>query len=226
MESYLPHNQGFDHSFVCISGAISYWNYTSGNNSSVIRNGEKYYASSMEDGEESGNTYSTEMWKNEAVEIILNHKKKQPLFLYLPFNAPHYPLHAPRKVLDKYREDDIDGYWSGPDAVLNRNAENRRIYMAMVDAMDAAIGGVIEALESTGMLENTLILFCSDNGGIQEADNRPLRSYNGCGSGRTIPGAGRHHRLREQGPEHQQRTRWAAEKRRPAQRRRGQSRIR
>ncbi len=178
-ESFLPHNQGFDHSFVCISGAISYWNYTSGNNSSVIRNGEKYYAGSMVDGEESGNTYSTEMWKNEAVDLIHNHDKKQPLFLYLPFNAPHYPLHAPKKVLDKYRDLDIDAYWSGPDASLGRNASNRRLYMAMVDAMDAAIGGVVEALESEDMLKNTLIVFCSDNGGIQEGDNRPLRSYKG-----------------------------------------------
>ncbi len=178
-ESYLPHNQGFDHSFVCISGAISYWNYTSGTNSSVIRNGEKYYAGSMVDGEESGNTYSTEMWKNEAVDLIHNHDKKQPLFLYLPFNAPHYPLHAPKKVFDKYRDLDIDAYWSGPGASLGRNASSRRLYMAMVDAMDVAIGGVVEALESEDMLKNTLIVFCSDNGGIQEGDNRPLRSYKG-----------------------------------------------
>jgi arylsulfatase A-like enzyme len=178
-ESYLPHNQGFDHSFVCIGGAISYWNYSGGNISSIIRNGEKYYAGSMVDGEESGNTYSTELWRNEAVDLIHNHDKKQPLFLYLPFNAPHYPLHAPKKVLDKYRDLEIDAYWSGPDASLGRNASNRRLYMAMVDAMDAAIGGVVKALESEDMLKNTLIVFCSDNGGIQEGDNRPLRSYKG-----------------------------------------------
>ncbi len=178
-ESLLPHNQGFDHSFVCIGGAISYWNYTGGNISSIIRNGEKYYASSMVDGEESGNTYSTELWLNEAVDLIRNHDKKQPLFLFLPFNAPHYPLHAPKRVLDKYRDLEIDPYWSGPKASLGRNASNRRLYMAMVDAMDAAIGGVVEALESEDMLKNTLIVFCSDNGGIQEGDNRPLRSYKG-----------------------------------------------
>jgi len=55
-ESFLPHNQGFEHSFVCIAGAMSYWNYTSGSRSTIIRNGEKYYASSMREGEESGNT--------------------------------------------------------------------------------------------------------------------------------------------------------------------------
>ncbi len=179
LDSHLPHNQGFDHSFYCIHGAISYWNYTVGNNSTVVRNGEKYYAASMEDGEASGNTYSTDLWKDEAVDLIRNHHKKQPLFLYLPFNAPHYPFQAPEKILDNYRDVNIDPYWSGPDAVLGRKAANRRLYMAMVDAMDKAIGEVIEALEKADMLNNSLIVFCSDNGGIEEGDNRPFRSYKG-----------------------------------------------
>ncbi len=179
VESQLPHRQGFDHSFYCLHGAISYWNYTTANNSTVVRNGEKYYAPSMEDGEASGNTYATELWKNEATVLIQNHDVKRPLFLYLAFNAPHYPLHAPEKTIAKYRDMEIDAYWSGQDADLGRNAENRQLYMAMVDAMDQAIGGVIGALEKKGMLENTLIVFCSDNGGIEEADNRPLRSYKG-----------------------------------------------
>jgi len=51
--------------------------------------------------------------------------------------------------------------------------------MAMVDAMDEAIGQVVKAVEKNGMKENTLIVFCSDNGGIIEADNRPFRSGKG-----------------------------------------------
>ena len=179
LESQLPNQIGFDHAFYCLHGAISYWNYTAANNSTMVRNGQKYYAPSMEDGETSGNTYATELWKKEASELIQNHDSKQPLFLYLAFNAPHYPLHAPEKTIAKYRDLEVDAYWSGPDAALGRNAENRKLYMAMVDAMDAAIGEVISALEEKGMLENTLIVFCSDNGGIEEADNRPLRSYKG-----------------------------------------------
>lgn len=179
LESQLPHQVGFDHSFFCLHGAISYWNYTTANKSTVVRNGKKYYAASMEDGEASGNTYATELWKNDARDLIHNHDTKQPLFLYLAFNAPHYPLHAPEKTIAKYRDLEVDPYWSGPDAALGRNTENRQLYMAMVDAMDVAIGEVIGALEEKGMLENTLIVFCSDNGGIEEADNRPLRSYKG-----------------------------------------------
>ncbi len=179
LESQLPHNQGFDYSFYCIHGAISYWNYTTGENATVVRNGEKYYASSPQDGEASGNTYSTFMWKNEAVELIEDHSPNQPLFLYLPFNAPHVPLQAPKSIQEKYQDVEVDPYWSGPDAILGRNAANRRLYMAMVDVMDQAIGEVVKALEKKGILDNTLIVFCSDNGGIEEADNRPLRNYKG-----------------------------------------------
>ncbi len=112
-QSQLPHNQGFDHSFVCLNGAISYWNYTFAGASDLIRNGEKVYAPSNLDSEESGNTYSTYMWANEAVEVIKGHDKSQSLFMYLAFNAPHHPLDAPQKILDKYSEGDIEEYWSG-----------------------------------------------------------------------------------------------------------------
>ena len=179
LDSYLPHNLGFDHSFVCIHGHIDYWNYTVGDRATVIRNGDKFYAAFPESGEESGNTYATDLWKDEAVDIILNHNKVKPLFMYLPFNAPHAPFQAPSEELDKYSDIGIDAYWSGPDAALGRDEMTRRIYMAMVDAMDDAIGGVLEALVQNNMLDNTLVVFCSDNGGIPQADNRPLRSYKG-----------------------------------------------
>lgn len=178
-QSYLPQNQGFDHSFVCTNGAISYWNYTHAGTNDLIRNGEKVYAPSKFDSEESGNTYSTYMWANEAVDVINQHDKSQPLFMYLAFNAPHHPLDAPKNILDKYTEDKIEEYWSGPNAEKRRTANSRKYYMAMVDAMDQAIGNVIRAVEKNGMKENTLIVFCSDNGGIIEADNRPFRSLKG-----------------------------------------------
>ena len=178
-QSYLPHNKGFDHSFVCINGAISYWNYTHAGTNDLIRNGEKVYAASNLDSEASGNTYSSDMWANEAVDVLNKHNKSEPLFMYLSFNAPHHPLDAPLKVLDKYAEDDIEPYWSGPNAEKRRKAKSRKYYMAMVDAMDQAIGQVMKAVEKNGMKENTLIVFCSDNGGIIEADNRPFRSGKG-----------------------------------------------
>lgn len=178
-QSFLPHNQGFDHSFVCINGAISYWNYTHAGVNDLIRNGEKVYPPSSLDSETSGNTYSTYMWANEAIDVIVNRNKKQPLFLYLSFTAPHHPLNAPQENLNRYPEEKIESYWSRADKNKGRTALSRKYYMAMVDAMDMAIGDILKTLEKEGMTENTLIVFCSDNGGIIEADNRPLRSMKG-----------------------------------------------
>lgn len=179
-QSFLPQNQGFDHSFVCINGAISYWNYTQNNGlHDLLRNGEKVYAPSKLDSEASGNQYSSYMWADEAIELIEGYDKDQPFFMYLSFNAPHHPLDAPQDILDLYPEEGIEAYWSGTEAKKGRTALARKYYMAMMDAMDRAIGEVIEAVDENGMKENTLIVFCSDNGGIIEGDNRPFRSFKG-----------------------------------------------
>ena len=179
LQSYLPQNHGFDYSFVCMDGDMSYWNYTHAGRNDIICNGKKFYAKSMQDSEASGNTYATDLWAQKAVEVISQHDTRGPLFLYLAFNAPHWPLQAPKKLLEKYPLNNIPDYWAGPHADLGRTAAHRRAYMAMVDALDSAIGEVIRALKEKSILENTLIVFSSDNGGIPDADNRPLRSIKG-----------------------------------------------
>jgi len=121
----------------------------------------------------------------------------EPFMLYVPFNAPHYPLHAPEKDVKKY-DGRYDGGWdklrdtrhkkqieSGllpakwklsqrPQHVpawdtLNEKdrqweADRMEVFAAMVDVMDQNIGRLIEFLKKKGIFENTLILFCSDNG--------------------------------------------------------------
>ena len=106
--------------------------------------------------------YLTDNLGRESVSFIENHKD-EPFFLYLPFNAVHWPLQAP--------QDDIASYDTGnPD---------RNIQLAMVKRMDIAIGTVIDALKNNGVWDNTLLFFFSDNGGAQKnhADNTPLRDY-------------------------------------------------
>lgn len=179
LQSYLPHNQGFDHSFIGIAGTLRYWNYTNQDAHELIRNGEKVYADSPKNKEDSGNTYLTDLWAQEAIDVINGHDTKDPFFMFLSFNAPHYPLDVKESVLAKYDEADVEPYWSAPDAEKGRKARNRTKYMALVDSMDESIGHVVEALEKKGVLDNTLIVFCSDNGGIVEADNRPFRSGKG-----------------------------------------------
>ncbi|MGD9720175.1 MAG: sulfatase [Pirellulales bacterium] len=110
--------------------------------------------------------YLTDAFAREAIAFIDKHQK-EPFFLYLPFNAVHTPMNATDKRLEKFS--------SISDPL-------RRTYCAMTLAMDEAIGQVLDKLKSANLEQDTLIFFCSDNGGptvrraAQNASrNTPLR---------------------------------------------------
>ncbi|XP_078577654.1 arylsulfatase B-like isoform X4 [Branchiostoma floridae x Branchiostoma japonicum] len=116
-------------------------------------------------------TYSTELFATEAERIIASHNTSKPLFLYLPHQAVHSgnpdnPLQAPQKYIDKFPHIQHPG---------------RRTFAAMVSALDDAVGNVTKALSARGMLENSVIIFTTDNGGPAAgfdqnyASNWPLR---------------------------------------------------
>jgi len=94
---------------------------------------------------------------------------RQPFFLYLAYNAPHAPIQPPQEWLDrvKQREPGI--------------SDNRAKLVALIEHLDAGIGKVIGALKETGLYDNTLVLFTSDNGGQVSAGgtNGPLRAGKG-----------------------------------------------
>ena len=79
---------------------------------------------------------------------------REPLYLYLAFNAPHTPYQAPQEYVDRY---------------AGIADPTRRTYAGMVTCLDDEIGRVVAALDRKGMRENTLILFHSDNGGTRNA---------------------------------------------------------
>ncbi len=98
----------------------------------------------------------------------------RPLFLFLAYNAPHYPLEAPAELVYKYRRRFAkEGLFA--------------VYAAMVEHLDSGIGRVLATLERLGMTGDTLVVFTSDNGpsaepntyGPEGADrsNGPLRGY-------------------------------------------------
>ena len=92
-------------------------------------------------------------------------KDEQPFFLYLAYNAPHFPVQPPKE-------------WS--DRVRQRNPglpEKRSNLIAFIEHLDNGIGKVITSLKESGQYENTIILFTSDNGGHLPdlANNGPLR---------------------------------------------------
>ena len=80
---------------------------------------------------------------------------EQPFFAYVAYNAPHYPMHAPQKYLDRF-----------PDL-----PPDKRIMAAMISAVDDGVGEIVESLRRTGQYENTVLFFSSDNGPSTESRN-------------------------------------------------------
>ncbi len=111
--------------------------------------------------------YVTDGLSREAVDFVMDAAaKEQPFFLYLAYNAPHTPLEAKDDDLALFA--DIDN-------------EQRRTYAAMVYAVDRGVGRIVDTLRDTGELDDTLIVFLSDNGGRLDrgANNAPLRDGKG-----------------------------------------------
>ena len=137
----FPHSRGFEHFYGNVTGGIGYWDHNHGGGHDWQRNGETL----REEG------YSTALLADEAVRLIAARDRTRPTFLYLALNAPHLPNEAPEEAIARY---------------ASIEDENRRLHAAMVDEMDRAVGRVLDAFESNGMLENTIVLFSSDNGGL------------------------------------------------------------
>ncbi len=104
--------------------------------------------------------YLTDAFGQEAAEFIGRHRS-EPFFLYLAFNATHYPLQATEKYLSRFPT--LTG--------------GRRTLAAMTSALDDAVGVVTAKLRAEGLEKDTLVFFLSDNGGplMLAARNDPLR---------------------------------------------------
>jgi len=108
--------------------------------------------------------YLTDGFTREAVSFI-NRYATQPFFLYLAYNAVHTPFDEPPAVY--------------MNRVGNITDWDRRVYAAMVTALDDGVGQVLQTLQDQNLLDRTLIFFLSDNGAVNAAftRNNPLRGY-------------------------------------------------
>lgn len=108
--------------------------------------------------------YTTDAYAVRSVDWLEKNKSK-PWFLYLPFNAQHAPLEAPKKYLDRFP---------------NIKDEKRKLFAAMLSSMDDAVGRVMAKVREMGQEENTLVFYISDNGGptaSTTSQNGPLRGF-------------------------------------------------
>jgi arylsulfatase A-like enzyme len=108
--------------------------------------------------------YTTDAYAERALDWMTKNASK-PYFLYLPFNAQHAPLQAPKKYLERFPK---------------ITDEKRQLFAAMMAAMDDAIGRVLAQVRAMGQEENTIFFFISDNGGPTSSTtskNGPLRGF-------------------------------------------------
>jgi arylsulfatase A-like enzyme len=152
-KAYQPNARGFDHQYGHFFGMLDYYSHDRLNKLDWYRNGEPL----KEEG------YTTRLIAQEACKVIATGDQSKPLFLYVPFNGVHSPFQAPDSYLKPYAH--LKG--------------NRQKLAGMLAAVDEAIGQIETALKQAGRLENTLIVFSSDNGGPPPGDNTPLRDHKG-----------------------------------------------
>jgi arylsulfatase A-like enzyme len=152
----LPTRRGFDSQYGHYNGALDYFTH--------LRDGGHDWHENDAANHDEG--YATDLIADAAIARIAAHDPGRPLFLYVPFNAPHTPLQAPRSRVERFA-----------------HIENRRhrIYAAMVSCMDDAVGRILAALDGHGFArQETLVFFCSDNGAISAiGSNGPFRGQKG-----------------------------------------------
>jgi arylsulfatase B len=157
-EHQLPKAQGFDHFWGHLHTNTDFYTHRREGGHDLQRNGRSVFEPDQ---------YLTHLEGREAVRFIRERDRSRPFLLYVPFTAPHSPMQAPKATIEKY-------------ASLPKK-HFRRVYAAMVDEMDQAIGEILAALEAENVAEQTIVLFFSDNGGFIPfgADNSPLKGMKG-----------------------------------------------
>ena len=165
-----PRKLGFDSFFGFHAGCVDYYSHRyywgepkHPNYHDLWRNEQEVFYN----GE-----YLTTRLTLEAKRFIAENQAK-PFFLYLTYNAPHYPMHAPREYMERF---------AGLDP-------ERQVYAAMIAAMDDGVGEIRALLQKLKLDSNTVIFFASDNGATREAraglhdqaatagHNSPLRGF-------------------------------------------------
>ena len=167
---FHPLQQGYDEFFGFLSGGHRYFpeELVFDSIEEASTNGGRWYFTRLlhDYNRIDIDQYLTDELSDQAVKFV-EREKDGPFFLYLAYNAPHSPLQATDKYLNRF------SHVADP---------KRRTYAAMVSAVDDGVGRLFDSLDRNGIAENTLIFFLSDNGGPEKnnsSDNGVLRAGKG-----------------------------------------------
>ncbi|XP_076040503.1 arylsulfatase I-like [Oratosquilla oratoria] len=154
---YTPTRRGFDTFYGLYLGAQTHFSHTRSDGYDFVDQEETAF--------EANGTYSTFLISERTQRIIRESKSSEkPFFIYTAFQAIHDPCEVPENYIDKY-----------PTTM----SEERRCLLAMVTALDEAVGEIVYTLKAENLYDNTIIVFSSDNGGSMEnvEGNLPLRGH-------------------------------------------------
>jgi arylsulfatase len=188
-----PDHHGFKNFYGTPDGGGLYFYPSKFYDRPVYHNGKKI--------EPPSSWYSTDGFTDATIDYIRDRKKGQPFFVYLAYIAPHFPLQAKKEDIDKYRDTYKAGYdvirkaritrqkqsgifarnatasrpvYSDWDSVKDKDEEALKmaVYAAQIDCLDQNIGKLMAALKDEGLIDNTLVMFMSDNGGCSSQFNK------------------------------------------------------
>jgi arylsulfatase A-like enzyme len=162
---FSPTAHGFSYFFGFKSGYVDYYTHTSGGDSptraDLFENDRQV--------DEAG--YMTDLITERSVGFIRKHAR-QPFFLDVAYNTPHWPYQPPGKASVAR---DRGRHLSPFDDSTSTRAE----YVAMMEQMDRGVGQILDALDRLGLRDNTIVIFTNDNGGEWLSRSGPLFHHKG-----------------------------------------------
>ncbi len=170
---YAPHFSpilsGYEEFFGPMSGGVDYFTHCDSRGvhdlwaHGIAEPAEANKAGSVSEITREG--YLTDLLSAQAVDFVKRQRADQPFFLSLHYTAPHWPWES---------RDDADVAVSAASNLFHTHGGSIHTYRKMIGHMDEGIGQIVAQLRAQGQLDNTLIVFTSDNGGERFSDNWPL----------------------------------------------------
>jgi len=158
-----PNVQGFDQFVGFVSGNVDYFSH-------IDQEGHEDWWNNQDLEKDAG--YLTDLITDKALEYLEERNKDKPFFLYLAHGAPHSPYQGPNDTADRTVGGDFP--------VQGSRLDKDNAYREMIESLDDNVGRVMEYLEKNQLSENTLVIFCSDNGGAKNVgSNAPFSGFKG-----------------------------------------------
>lgn len=188
-----PQGRGFDRFYGVLAGTVSYFRPDA---ERPLIDGDKKLPPPTDP-----NYYTTDVFTDYALKFLTEHDTKKPFFLYLAFNAPHYPLHARPADIEKFtgkfragwdklreerfarqqklgifdasmqltpRDESVRAWDKLTEEQKTQTDRRMAVYAAQIYRLDLNVGRLVAQLRAKGQLDNTLIIFLSDNGASNE----------------------------------------------------------